>query len=54
MSGKESGKGIYQGKGGRGCRGVRGRVRSAKGYSYSGATTKHKVLCSSLVIHFFD
>ena len=51
MSGKGSGRGIYQGQG---DRGGRGRGRYARGYSYSGATPKHKGMCSALGNHVFD
>ena len=48
MSGKGSGRGSYQ------VRGGRGRGRSERGYSYSGANPKHKRLCSALGNHVFD
>ena len=51
MSGKGSGRGGYQGQGGKGGR-VRGRA--ARGYSYSEDSTEHKILCSALGIHVFD
>ena len=60
MSGKGSGRGVYQvreGRGGRGGRGGRvgqGRGRASRGYSYSGDTTKHKVLFSAIEINVFD
>ena len=54
ISGKGSGRGRHQGRGGQGSQVGRGRSRSARGYSYSGVTPKHKVLCSSLGNHVFD
>ena len=51
MSGKGSGRGSYQCQG---VRGVRVRGRSDRGYSYYGATTKNKGLCSALGNHVFD
>ena len=46
MSVKGSGRGSYQCQG---FRGGRGRGTTARGYSYSVASTKHKGLCSALV-----
>ena len=54
MSVKGSGRGGYQVRGGQGGWGDWGRGRSAKGFSYYGATNKHKGLCSTLGIHVFD
>ena len=51
MSGKVSVRGSYQVQG---CRGGRGKVRDSRRYSYSGATTKHKVLCSALGTNVFE
>ena len=48
MSGKGSGRGSYQGRGGRG-RGINNTV-----YSYSGDTPKHNRLFSELGNHVFD
>ena len=42
------GRGRYQGQG------VRGRGISDRGYSYYGATTKHKGMCSALDNHIFE
>ena len=54
MSGKGSGKCGYQGREGRWGWGGLSRGISAIGYSYSGATTKHKGIYSALGIHVFD
>ena len=54
MSEKGSVRGSYQVWGGQWGWWGWGRVRDAKGYGYSGDTTKHKGLCSALGIHIFD
>ena len=54
MSGKGSVIGSYQGLGGQGYWGGRGRGIASRGYSYSVATHKYKGLCSAIGIHVFD
>ena len=54
MSGKGSGRGIYQGQGGRLGWILLSRGRSDRGHSYYGDTPKHTGLCSAIGIHDFD
>ena len=54
MSENGSVRGVKQVQGGRGGRGGRGRGRSSRRYRYSGATIKHKRLCSAIGIHVFE